>query len=192
MPMLIEAYEDWGPATGSPARGTNRTLITNCNLKSISDPEQNYFLYDVNRPKPGWLTGLHTVSVTRYISFKVSGTYNTSANARIIIPKGFASDNWRVMYKLTNTYVQPATTTNDFGNTQGVLDGSMQTLTDDVMLFTRRGSSPETATSTSTWTSNGTFFTPYLVLQFMCHQSDFDDVDNFGTEEIKFLIDERE
>ena len=192
MPMLIEAYEDWGPATGTPARGTNRTLITNCNLKSISDPEQNYFLYDVNRPKPGWLTGLGTVSVTRFISFKVSGTYRPSNNARIVIPKGFAPDNWRVMYKLTNSYVQPATSNNDFGNTQGVWDSSLITLTDDVTLFPKRGTSPETASSFANFSANQTYFTQYLVLQFMCHQSEFDDVDNFGTEQIKFLIDEWE
>lgn len=194
MTITIEAYEDWGAATGSPAKGTNRTEVTNFNLKAISDPAQNYYLNDIQRPS-GALFGSNGIcSFTRYFSFKIYGTYNRFKNARIVIPSGFVPNNWRVMYGLTNTYTQPSGLTNEFGRTMGAFDGSLITLTEDTTLFPMMSATgPEAATTRSTsYGPNQTIWTQYLVLQFMCHSSDFDDVDNEGTGTIKLILDELE
>ena len=195
MAITIEAYEDWGAVTGSPVRGTNRTLTTNANLKTISDPTQHYYLNDVTRPSPSApLSEIATYSYKRYISFKVGGTYSRIKNSRIIIPQGFSSNNWKVSYKLANVYEQPTGSITSLNRYSGDYDGTLIPLTEGVTLFPFLSSSgPEYAeTREITYGPNTTLWTQYLVLQFTAHESTYSDADNEGTEHIEFILDEME
>ena len=195
MSLTITCYEDWGPATGSPAKGTTRTQVTNCNLKTYSDPAQNYYLNDVKRPLGGLASQCKTCSFTRYFSWQISGSFSRLKNVRIVIPSGFEQDNWRVMYGLKSTYVAPASSTDDFGNTCGAFDGTLNTLTGPITLYPLLSTTgPEAATSRSIVNSSSstTIYTQWLALQFMAHPSSFSDVDNFGTDTIQLLVDEME
>jgi hypothetical protein len=194
MTITIEAYEDWGPAIGSPVKGTTRTEVTNFNLKAISAPAQNYYLNDIQRPNANLFGSHGYCSFKRYFSFKIYGTYNRVKNSRIIIPSGFVSNNWRVMYKMTNLYEQPTGTANEFGRVMGDFDGSLLTLTEETTIFPLLSTvGPEAATSRAiSYGPNQTLWTQYLVMQFMCHSSDFDDVDNEGTGTVKLILDELE
>lgn len=196
MTISIEVYEDWGTAIGTPAKGTNRTKVTNANLKSIMDPAQHYYLNDITRPPEVTLnsTEIASCSFTRYLSFKISGTYSRIKNTRIIIPKGFASDNWRVSYRLTNSYEMPTGTTNSLNRYVGNYDGRLMPLTEDVTLFPNLSVvGPEQSTTRPlTVGPNTTVWTQYLVLQFMAHASTYDDIGNEGTETIQLILDELE
>ena len=200
MPLVIEAYEDWGApvvVAGPPSTtaGTTRTKITNANLKTFVNPAQHYYLNDVPRPVAG-ITGSeqHICSFTRWISFKITGTFVKIKNVRIEIPSGFASDNWRVNYGLRSTYVQPAGITNQFSKSSGAYDGTLNSLTESVTLYPLLSTvGPEAASSIPDWHGpNATVWTQYLVLQFMAHPSTFSDVDNFGTDTITLVVDELE
>lgn len=187
MAIVIEAYEDWGPAVNGA--GTNRTLITNCNLSTKSDPAQNYYLWDIPRP----VTGSVTASYKRYISFKISGTYTAIKNLKIKIPAAQSAGNWEVAYALTNTYSEPAGVTNEFGKLSGLLDTSLNILAEPVVLYpTLSSSGPNVAGSRAALGPNLTLWTQYLVLQFRAYPSVYTDVGNFGAEEIELLLDELE
>jgi hypothetical protein len=98
------------------------------------------------------------------------------------------------MYRMTSTYVEPVGAINEFGRMAGVFDGACMTLTEETTLypfFSTDG--PWSATTRPVSIGpNQTVWTNWLVLQFMAHPSDFDDVDNFGTGDIKLLLDEME
>lgn len=196
MTITIEAYEDWGAATGTPAKGTNRTKITNANLKTIADPSSHYYLNDITRPVPPTINSdeLATFSYKRFISFKISGTYSRIKNSRIVIPQGFVQDNWRVSYKLTNAYEMPTGTVTSLNRYSGEYDGSLIALTEGVTLFPNLSAiGPEQATLRPlTAGPNTTLWTQYLVLQFMANSSAYDDVGNEGTETIQLILDELE
>lgn len=187
MAITIEAWEDWGPLLNG--RGTYSTQVTNCNLSSLSDPNQNYYLNDIPRP----VTSAVNCSVTRHISFKVSGTYTAIKNLRIEIPAARLVGNWEVAYKLTNTYAAAGTLTNEFGRTGGILDNSLNILSTPVIIYpTLSSTGPSTAGSRGALGPNLTLWTQYLVLQFRAYPGVWTDVGNFGAEEIKVRLDELE
>lgn len=201
MAVSIEAYEDWGPAVNVSGNisGTYRTKVTNLNLKTISDPAQNYFLNDLVRPVKS--TGdFYYTTFTRYISFKIFGTYQLVKNIKIDIPSGYdaTSDanniNWRVMYGLRKNYVQPTGYTNILGRSVGNYDGTLNTLKSAVTLYPFLSTTgPEYAVDrNTTYGPNTTIWTQYLVLQFMVHAGSALDVDNFGVGNITVTVEELE
>lgn len=191
MTVLVQAYEDWGVATGTPAHGTNRTLITNANLKTFSDPDQHYFLNDVRRPKLQFGDLLYGASVKRHIYFKLSGTFNKVKNIRIVIP-AVTAESFALMYGLTSTYVQPAVTLDSFGKSSGVYAGDLIPLTQEITLYPRLSSTgPESASSRPS-SSAGTVYTEYLVLQSLAYTAAFDAIDNYGCDSIEIMFDELE
>lgn len=197
MAIIIEAYEDWGPAVAGPTagttKGTNRTKITNANLKTISDPAQNYYLNDVPRPIDDLLNINGICSFTRWISFKISGSYTHFKNLKITIPAGFAADNWRVNYALRSTYSAPTGVTNEFNKTSGAFDGTLTSITSEIVLYPNLSKvGPEDANSFVDLATVSEFWTQYLVLQFVGHPSTYDDADNFGTESITVTVEELE
>jgi hypothetical protein len=193
MAITIEAFEDWGAATGTPAKGTTRTKITNANLKSYSDPAQHYYLNDVIRPLGKELNdNISMCSYVRYIAFKISGTYAALKNVKITIPAAMVQDDWRVMAGITNVYTAPSGYTNEFDKFAGSFDGSLNTVDQELILYPRLSTTgPEAASTRPIQVVGGqTFWTEWVKLQFMCHPSDFANVESFGAETIKLTLDE--
>lgn len=194
MSITIEAFEDWGAATGSPAKGTTRTQITNANLLAYSDPAQNYYLNDVPRPIGVTMADdIQICSFKRYISFKIHGTYVSFKNLKITLPGPSTIGNWRVMGKMTNSYAQPTGTLNTtFNRVLGDYDGTLDTIIGSTVLYPRFSTTgPEAATDRPILAAaNTTYWTEWLCLQYMGHPSTFDDVGNFGLDTITVSLQE--
>ena len=196
MSITIEAYEDWGVAVGSPAKGTTRTQVTNANLYSYHDPAQNYYLNDVPRPIGESLSDdIQICSFKRFICFKVYGTYASFKNAKIVFSAPSTVGTWRIHGKLTNQYVQPTGTYNStFGRTLGDYDGTLPTILGSQVLYPRMSTTgPEAATDRFIRASaNTTYWTEWLCLQYMGHPSGWSDVDNFGLDTVQLVLQETE
>ena len=162
--------------------------VTDMMLYAAHAPGDDYFKYPVRRPVS---TGI-SCSYSRYFTFKITGEYSAIKGIRINLPKAYEQGDWSVAYKLTNEFVAPAGTTDEFGRIAGAFDGSL-TLVDTAMtVFPRLStSSPQSATGRErSYTNSATVWTEFLVLQFRCHPGTA--VDNFGLESVKLLLEEME
>lgn len=177
MGVAISMYEDYGAPLGTPAKGTNRVVVPDLNLKTTRDPLTHYYHQDLQRPVHDISAGfpIHSVSFTRHISFKLYGTYHKIRNIRItlkqpslenILKEGnlSASD---FMFKLTNVYEDTANVNNIFGHPNGVFDGSMTPLVGTEIIYPRTSTlGPEHAASRPvSHNDSEDVWTEYLVLQ---------------------------
>lgn len=192
--VFINPYEDWGVGTGTPVRGTNRTGITNANLKTVSDPAVNYALASLRRPKTAWNNKLFTITHKRHIFWQISGTYGTIKDIKITLPAPTGSA-FKMFYSITNIYSQSVTNLDEFNKSNGTFDGTLIPLTEEVTLHPHISTlGPEHAVSRAiSWGPNQTVYTNYLVLQAMALQSTYNDVGpDFGVEKITFSFVELE
>jgi len=186
MGIAIAAYEDWGAATGTPAKGTNRVAVADLNLKTARDPLIHYWFQDLQRPvfDVAEAYPIHSVTFTRHISFKLFGTYDRMKNVKITLRKpevenllkttGLSLANFT--YKLTNVYQDTPTENNIFGRVNGVYDGTMNALLDEEVLWPRLSTvGPEAATSRPISIGpNLDVWTEYLVLQAIAFPIDYE------------------
>ena len=185
MGVAISMYEDYGAPTGTPAKGTNRVVVPDLNLKTVRDPLIHYYYQDLQRPVHDVVAGfpVHAVTFTRHISFKLYGTYHKVRNIRItlrqpelenILKSGNLSAA-NFMYKLTNQYEDTAVENNIFGRPNGVFDGTMNQIDGTEILYPRTSTlGPESATSRPISHNNSDdIWTEYLVLQAIAYPVEY-------------------
>lgn len=179
MACTIQIYEDSGAVLSG--KGTTRELVTNCNWKATASmTPYNYYLFPLRRPVN---PEIEYESYTKYLFFKVSGTYTTLKNFKIHLSAvpGLAS---KLYYKMGSVYQAPS----------NVYDPGLMYLDSAKTLFPNLSTvGPEGAVSRPLkMENNTTFYTGYLVTQLRVHQSDYFNVGNTNPVEIKLTFDEFE
>lgn len=127
MASLFSFGEDNGAATGSPAKGTTRTLNrSECNWKNIDDSTSVYSSYPIT-------AGGNSFSKYQFGVF--TGTFNTISNCKFNHTSGTFGAGITLKCNITSGYTTPATgnlanayditTTGLVANGSGVLLGSV-------------------------------------------------------------------
>lgn len=170
----IEIYEDTGSVTSS--HGSIRTIVTNYNWKSSGDITIPYYLAPLHRPADN--TEL-TCSYTKYLYFKISGTFTKAKNFKIIL-SAVPGLNTQLFGALTNTYTVP----------DNSLNGNLQYISSPITLYPRIGGDPSTASTVDAVVSTGTYYTEYLATQLRVNNSNDYDIGNTADLTIQLLLSE--
>lgn len=156
MAITIELYERTGPA-GSPVD----TLVTNMNWKShsLNDNLYKYYYYPIRLPE----TSPTNQSVPKYLYAKISGTYASARRVRWKL-SGQADVGTRVLVGTSATYTTPQANLS--------LTGILSTLPEDnkpIYVIPRLSLTSPTSSPTFTpeLASNTTYYTDFLVTQFL-------------------------
>lgn len=154
MTIAIDLYEDSGAVLS--AHGTTRIAVDNIGWKSSGLDETNSFAYyPLRRPTDVPFT----YSFKKYNYFRISGTHAAATRPVIIIQGGSMAGDFRLYYKLSNTYQVP---TNAF---EGDL---IYVNSNTLMLYPKLSTvGPEHtgAAHVQYLTSGTTYYTQYLVTQ---------------------------
>lgn len=197
MAVNVTAYEFFGDPTGDPNTvSLQRSTIADLSQKSITDPTQIYYGYDIQRLLYGSGANFMSNSMKRYVTFRITGTYQKIKNIKLTLYKPglykkvsgvstlVSGDDSQLCYKLTTNYEKPqASSPNIFGETAGAFDGSLSVVADSTVVLRPKLStvSPALATTRQVEYSHASsYWTEFLVLQNNVFPGSFNQVGNFG------------
>lgn len=177
MTATIEIWEDTGVLISG--HGTTRTQVTNNNWKNSGLVTAAYYLAPLRRPddSTGW-----TLSYTKYLYFKIYGTWNKIKNCKISL-SAVPGKNTQLYGRMTSTYKTPSAD----------LDGDMMLIDAPVIFYPFVGvTGPEATSSFSGSLTSGTYYTQYLATQLRVINSSATDVGNTADLNITFTFNEYE
>ena len=177
MPSTIEIWEDTGAVVS--LHGTTRGQVTNCNWKNSSTLTTAYYMYPLRRPEDdtGW-----THSYTKYLYFKISGTFSKIKNLKISLD-AVPGLNTQLYGRMSHQYAVPSTGT----------DGKLILINAAATFYPLVGTTgPETATTFPVELTTGTYYTQYLITQLRVINSTATDVGNTADLKITFTYNEYE
>lgn len=175
MPINIEIYERTGPVGSSTDQ-----LVTNMNWKSqsLGDNLYKYFYYPVRQPQNG---DMMSASVPKYIYAKISGTYASAKRVRWSI-SGEVDEGARVLVGTRSTYSTP------LPSFQYELSHYQSGFVIPRLSTTGPTGSP---VLTPTLTGNQTYYTEFLVSQFILTE-EATTVGNSNVFQVELILDEYE
>lgn len=177
MTASIEIWEDTGPLVSG--HGTTRTQVTNMNWKNSGTVEAVYNLAPLRRPddSTGW-----TESYTKYLYFKIYGTWNKLKNFKVSID-AIPGTNTQLYGKMTSEYLTPSS----------ALDGRLILINNAITFYPLLGTGgPEQATTFLGSVDSGEYYTQYLATQLRVINSVSSDVGNTADVKITLTFNEYE
>ena len=183
MAATIEIWEDTGGVVS--LHGATRAQVTNNNWKNSGAYNAAYYIQPLRRPDDdtGW-----TCSYTKYLYFKIYGTFTQIKNLQISI-SAVPAMNTQLYGKLTNTYAEPTSALAGDLTFMGSADIPAPALQFFPLVST---TGPESATTFPIALTSGTYYTQYFKTQLRVINSTMDDVGNTAAMQITFSFNEYE
>jgi len=111
--------EDSGAATGSPAKGTTRTVgVTNCNWGATGGPIADPSATPI-------AAGLNGFTKWQFVEFQAAGTFTLIQNGKFGHSAGALPANVTLFTRVTSTYVAPSATTDGAMTDQTTVDATL-------------------------------------------------------------------
>ena len=178
MSINIQVFEEYGTPDVN-GRGTVVEAAHFC-MSSSSNVELSYWLAPLRRPNVSYL---QANTYTKYLFFKISGTYGLVKNWKVKIEKGSGqADEVQIFTGFTNTYAEPS---ND-------MDGGLVYLPGERTWYPNFGESPILSTSRPIYLNNQTGYSQYLKTQVRANYSEWTDVGNTPKLTLTFSLNEFE
>ena len=178
MSINIQVFEEYGTPDGT-GRGTVVEAAHFC-MSGSSDVSLGYWLAPLRRPN---MSHNQVNSYTKYLFFKISGTYGLIKNWKVNIALGSGqAQKVQVFTGFTNTYAAPTTD----------IDGGLTLLPGSRTWYPNFGDSPLLSTSRPITLNNQTGYSQYLKTQVRTNYSDWTDVGNSPKLTLTFSMNEFE
>lgn len=180
MSINIQVFEEYGTPDVN-GRGTVVEAAHFC-MSSSSNVELSYWLAPLRRPNVSYL---QSNTYTKYLFFKISGTYGLVKNWKVKLELADSQANeTQLFYGFTNTYAEPS---NSYDGSLRYFDKDKQSV-----WYPNFGTSPLLSTSRPVYLNNQEGYSQYLKTQVRANYSDWTDVGNSPKLTLTFSLNEFE